>query len=46
MLPNVDYAAAVEVYKSGKSMSASGMLVRVGRLWILDQVGNFKVIAF
>lgn len=46
MLPNADYAEAVEAHRSGQPVSASGMLVRVGRSWRLDQVRNFKVITF
>ncbi|BCK76788.1 hypothetical protein AA0242T_2743 [Acetobacter aceti NRIC 0242] len=46
MLPNADYAEAVEAHRSGKPVSASGMLVRVGRSWRLDQVENFKVMTF
>lgn len=46
MLSNADYAEAVEAHRSGKPVSASGMLVRVGRSWHLDQVESFKVINF
>jgi hypothetical protein len=44
MLPNADYAEAVEAHKTGKPVSVSGMLIRLGRSWRLDQVENFKVI--
>jgi hypothetical protein len=46
MLSNVDYVEAVEAHKSGKPVSASGMLIRSGRSWRLDHVENFKVITF
>ena len=46
MLSNTDYVEAVEAHKSGKPVSASGMLVRAGRSWRLDHVENFKVIIF
>lgn len=45
-LPNADYAEAVEAHKSGKPVSVSGMLTRVGRSWRLDKPENFKVITF
>ncbi len=46
MLSNANYLEAVEAHKSGKPVSASGMLARDGRSWRLDQVENFKVITF
>lgn len=45
-LPNADYSEAVEAHKSGKPVSVSGMLIRVGRSWRLDKPENFKVITF
>jgi len=44
MLPNADYAEAVEAHRTGKYVSVSGMLIRLGRSWRLDQVENFKVL--
>jgi hypothetical protein len=45
-LSNTRYVEAVEAHKSGKLVSASGMLVRVGRSWRLNQVEDFKIIGF
>jgi len=46
MLPNKDYSDACDAHKSGKPVSVSGMLKRVGRTWRLENPENFKVITF
>ncbi|MHC2086625.1 hypothetical protein [Methylobacterium sp. CM6244] len=45
-LPNADYSEAVEAHKSGKPVSVSGMLTRIGRSWRLEHPENFKIITF
>jgi hypothetical protein len=46
MLSNADYIEAVEAHKAGKPVSASGMLIRVGRSWRLEEAQNFRVMTF
>ena len=38
-----DYIIAVEAHKSGRSISVSGLLERVGRSWILSSPGSVKL---
>ena len=38
-----NYLLAVEAHKSGKIVSATGMLAKTGRSWVLNDVSEFKV---
>lgn len=45
MLSPGDYLKAVEAHKDGKPVHVSGMLIKSGRSWRLDNAENFQVIA-
>ena len=40
------YLKAVEAHKAGYTVSATGLLTRVGRPWRLERVTKFRVIRF
>ena len=44
ILSNSDYVTAVDAHKTGKPISATGLLVRAGRSWRLENVSDFRVI--
>jgi hypothetical protein len=43
VLPPPDYIVAVEAHKSGRMISISGLLERIGRSWILSSPGNLQL---